>query len=90
MVFSWNPIYALNLVLCIIIMILGFLGYKRNRNQVPLYISIAFGLFGISHLMSLFKGENNPEGILVATRIVAYILVIVALYKAAFESIDTR
>lgn len=54
MAFNWNPIYTLNLVLCITILILGFLGYKRNKNQVPLYISIAFGLFGISHLMAFF------------------------------------
>lgn len=86
MALNWNPIYALNLVLCIIILILGFLGYRRNKNQVALYISMAFGLFGISHLMSLFKGQNNLESILIIIRIIAYLLVIVALYKAAFET----
>lgn len=86
MALNWNPIYALNLVLCIIILILGFLGYRRNKNQVPLYISIAFGLFGISHLMSLFKSQNNLESILITIRIIVYLLVIVALYKAAFET----
>lgn len=86
MAFNWNPVYALNLVLCIIILILGFLGYRRNKNQVPLYISIAFGLFGISHLMALFRGEKNPESTLIIIRILAYLLVIVALYKAAFEA----
>lgn len=86
MALDWNPIYALNLVLCIIILILGFLGYRRNKNQVPLYISIAFGLFGISHLMSLFKGQSNLESILIIIRIIAYLMVIVALYKAAFET----
>lgn len=86
MALNWNPIYALNLVLCIIILILGFLGYRRNKNQVTLYISMAFGLFGISHLMSLFKGQNNLESILIIIRIIAYLLVIVALYKAAFET----
>jgi len=86
MSFSWNPISALNLVLCIIILILGFLGYRRNKNQVPLYLGIAFGLFGISHVMSFFRGQNNLENILIIIRILAYILVAVALYKTAFET----
>lgn len=84
MAFNWNPISVLNLVLCIIILILGFLGYKRNKNQVPLYISLAFGLFAISHLFSLFRTGQDMESILIVVRAFAYILVIAALYKAAF------
>ena len=86
MVFNWSPIIVLNLVLCIIVLILGFLSYSRNRNQVPLYLSIAFGLFGISHLMELFRGRGNLECVLIVVRLAAYVLVIVALYKAAFET----
>jgi len=84
MVFNWNPVSALNLVLCIIILILGFLGYKKNKNQVPFYISIAFGLFAISHLLSLFRTGQNVDTLLIIVRIFAYVLVLVALYKAAF------
>ncbi len=86
MVFSWSPVTALNLALCIIVMILGFLSYTRNRNRVPLYLSIAFGLFGISHLLEFFRGRVSLEIILAIVRLAAYILVIVALYKAAFET----
>jgi hypothetical protein len=85
MTITWNPIEVLNLTLCIVILILGFLGFTRNRNPVSVYLSIAFGLFGISHLMTLFRGEAVLDSILFITRIVAYLLVIIALYKTAFE-----
>ncbi len=86
MVFNWSPITALNLALCIIVMILGFLTYTRNRNQVSLCLSIAFGLFGISHLLEFFRGRGSLEVVLIVVRLAAYILVIIALYKAAFET----
>jgi len=86
MAFNWDPISALNLVLCIIILILGFLGYMRNKNHVPLFISLAFGLFAVSHLFSLFESGQDLESILIAVRAFAYVLVIAALYKAAFQA----
>ena len=41
-----DPIYIVNLTLCIIILILGIFGYRKKGNPVPLYVGIAFGLFG--------------------------------------------
>ena len=42
-----------HLVLCVIIVGLGILGYSKKKYDVPLYIGIAFGLFGVSHLMRI-------------------------------------
>jgi len=40
----------INLILCIVILIFGILGYQRSKSKVVLYVGFAFGLFGLSHL----------------------------------------
>jgi len=85
MTFHWDPIYTVNLVLCIIILVLGYLGYKKSGNKMPLYIGIAFGLFGISHLMTLLGLKGTLRSILIIIRTLAYLIVVFTLYKVAFK-----
>jgi len=85
MTFHWDPIYTVNLVLCIIILVLGYLGYKKSGNKMPLYIGIAFGLFGISHLMTLLGLKGTLRSILIIIRTPAYLIVVFTLYKVAFK-----
>jgi len=85
MTFLWDPIYTVNLVLCIIILVLGYLGYKKSGNKMPLYIGIAFGLFGISHLMTLLGLRETLRSILIIIRTLAYLIVVFTLYKVAFK-----
>ena len=77
---------TLNLVLCIIILALGIVGYRRSGQAFSLYIGIAFGLFGISHLATLLGLKDSLEGVLIAVRTLAYLLVAFALYRVAFTS----
>jgi len=84
MQFIWDPIYAVNLVLCIVILIFGVIGYRRSKNPIPLYIGIAFGLFGLSHLATLLGLKDALEIVLVVVRTLAYLIVAFALYLAAF------
>jgi uncharacterized membrane protein (UPF0136 family) len=84
MKFIWDPIYAVNLVLCIVILIFGVIGYRRSKNPIPLYIGIAFGLFGLSHLATLLGLKDALEITLVIVRTLAYLVVAIALYLAAF------
>ena len=79
---GWDPIIALNLVLCVVILALGYLGSVKRKNKVPLYIGIAFGLFGISHTMNLLAitGAGVTEALIVI-RTLGYLAVIFALYK---------
>ena len=84
MAFVWDPIYAVNLVLCVIILILGYLGYKKNRDTVPLFIGIAFGLFGVTHLATLLNLKGVLESVLIMIRMLAYVIVIYALWKVTF------
>jgi hypothetical protein len=75
-----DPIYIVNLTLCIIILLLGFFGYRKKGNAVPLYIGIAFGLFGVSHLSTILGLKDALEAFLIVIRTVAYLAVIFALY----------
>jgi hypothetical protein len=79
MAIEWDPILFVNLVLCIIIVVLGILLYRKSHNSLPLFIAGAFGLFGISHAATLL-GFRVPLTIpLIVIRALAYLLVIYAL-----------
>jgi hypothetical protein len=81
MALEWDPITFINLVLCIIILILGYLCYRKSREPLSLYIGAAFGLFGISHAATL-AGLKVPLTIpLIVIRTLAYVLVIIALWQ---------
>ena len=43
MSFTSDPMYIVNLVLCIIILALGCWGYRKTGDKVPLYVGVAFG-----------------------------------------------
>jgi len=79
MEWAWDPAYGVNLVLCIVILLLGMLGYAKNKEKWPLCIGIAFGLFGISHLMTLLSLKTDLADVLIVIRTLGYLLVIVAL-----------
>lgn len=80
MAIEWDPILFVNLVLCIIIVLLGYLCYRKSHELLPVFIGAAFGLFGISHAATLL-GFKVPLTIpLIIIRTLAYILVIYALW----------
>jgi len=83
MAFNWDPLTALNLVFCIIIVVLGYWAYHKKRNTTAIFIAIAFGLFGISHL-ALLLGSASTEISLLVIRTLAYLVIIYAVYRAAF------
>lgn len=82
----WDPITTVNLVLCIIILVFGIVGYRRSGRAFPLYIGIAFGLFGVSHLLTILGLKDALAGLLIAVRAAAYLLVVFAMYRVAFGS----
>ena len=76
-----NPIVTVNLVLCIIILVLGIWGYSKKKDDVPLYIGVAFGLFGVSHIITLLGLAPGLTIFLIVIRLIAYLLVVFALYR---------
>jgi len=71
-------ITAINLVLCVVILALGYMKYRKSKNNVPLYIGIAFGLFGISHAIN-FIGITDVTDALLVIRTLGYLTVVYAL-----------
>ena len=80
-----DPIYLTNLVLCVIILVLGILGYRNSGDKSPLYIGIAFGLFGVSHILTLLGLKEAFTTYLLVIRTIAYLLVAFTLYWVAFK-----
>jgi predicted membrane channel-forming protein YqfA (hemolysin III family) len=76
---GFDPITVVNFVLSIIIFVLGIALYGRKKNVMTLYIGIAFGLFAISHLATLFDLASTLTVPLIVDRAIAYIVVILAL-----------
>lgn len=84
MAFNWDPLTTLNVIFCIVIVALGYWAYHKNNNRTAIFVSVAFGLFGISH-MAILLGYASSEIPLMFIRTFAYIVIIYALYKAAFS-----
>jgi len=81
----WDPIYIVNLVLCVVILAFGLVGWRRSSKRFPLYIGVAFGLFGLSHLATILGLKDALETALIAVRTLAYLLVAFTLYQVAFK-----
>jgi hypothetical protein len=75
---------GINLLLCIVIFVLGYLMYRRKEKVSALLISIAFGMFGLSHF-SVVTGIAFPEVTFILLRICGYILVAAALWLLLSE-----
>jgi len=80
-----DTITLVNLILCVVIVVFGCVGFKRAKEKWPLYIAISFGLFGLSHLLTLLGFKETLEAFLIAIRTVAYLLVVYTVYLVAFK-----
>ena len=80
-----DPIILTNLAFCVIILILGIIGYTKSGEVWPLFIGIAFGLFGVSHLLTLLDLKETLSTLLLAIRIVAYLFVIFTISALGFR-----
>ena len=80
-----DTITLVNLILCVIIVVFGCVGFKKAKDKWPLFIAISFGLFGVSHLLTLLGLKETLEGFLIGIRTVAYLLVIYTVYRVAFK-----
>lgn len=72
----------LYMVFCFIICGFGIWVYSKKKDDVPLYFGIAYGLFGIDRLITSLELASDLDILGIVLRIVAYLLVLFALYKA--------
>ncbi|MFA5075319.1 MAG: hypothetical protein WC436_04420 [Candidatus Babeliales bacterium] len=81
-----EPITLLNIILCGTITVLGFFNYRKSNNLIPLFISIAFGLFGASHLITYVRfGVKIPIAIFLM-RLAGYFFIIYILQAKLFNN----
>ena len=83
--FTWDTLTFVNLILCIVILVFGIISYQRTKSQVTLYVGIAFGLFGLTHLATLLGMNLTLNTALIVVRTLEYLLVTYALYLAAYS-----
>jgi hypothetical protein len=85
MAFVPDPAVLINLLLCAVILVLGYLIYRKRNSISALFIGVAFGMFGLSHLSTLLGQTLFPEVTFVLLRICGYIFVTAALYLSLTE-----
>lgn len=71
----------INLVLCAVILAIGILGYVKKKNNFALFIGIAFGLFGVVHLMDILGVPASLLALIIVIRLAAYLLIIFTMLK---------
>ena len=81
MIFVFDPLIFVNFILCSIILALGYATYWRSGDEKAIYIGMAFGIFGVSHLAILLGLNEALVPFLIFIRTIAYILVVLALVK---------
>ena len=70
-----------NLVLCIVIVLYGCWSYSKSKHLITKYITIAFALFGVSHLINVLGLAAGMETALLAIRSLAYLTVLYAFFE---------
>ena len=72
-----DPVTVMNLFFDLVIFLLALLVYKQKKWVLPLWVAVAFLLFGFSYALTI-AGVGNSL-ILVPIRAVGYLSVIVGL-----------
>jgi len=75
-----DPVYIINALLSLIIIIVGYMVYLSNKNQVARFISIAYLFYFVSHVMIILGMSDSQSNALIALRIVGYLTIIIGLY----------
>ncbi len=81
MLLNENTVTLVNTIFCFVVFIVGMVFWGRTKYKAELYIGLAFGIFGLTHLAIVLGLEINLLLRIVA-RILAYLLVIYGLYQA--------
>ena len=76
-----------NFVLSLLIFLFGCWSYIKTKNKAPCYIGVAFGLFSLSHLISLVGMESGLRDTIILVRAFSYFIVLTTLYRMGRKSV---
>ena len=79
--FGANVINAVNLFLCVLILALGCYDYMRTKKKAPFHIGVAFGLFAVTHVISLFGVQGSFAATNILIKVFAYLIVLSTLWE---------
>ena len=71
----------MNFALCVVIVALAIAAYSNKKNTIALFIGAAFGLFGLSHFITLLGFAQPLITALVIIRTLAYLIIVFALLR---------
>lgn len=71
-------IEATNLILAATILILGVWIYERKKETLALYVASGFGLFALSHALTLL-GYGDLQTVIIPMRALGYLAIIAGL-----------
>lgn len=72
---------AINMGICLLILAVGSFGYIRTKAKALFHIGVAFGLFAVSHGISLFGAQRSLAVTMMLIRIFAYLIVLFTLWE---------
>lgn len=76
-----NIITTINATLGILIMLLGLRAYRKLGSKLYLSLSIAFGIFAVTHIVTLLGIARYLMTMLLTLRVIAYGMVVLSLHK---------
>ncbi len=84
MILDLSPVLLWNLIFTSAIFLIGMAGYQKTKNRTSLFVGVAFGLFALSHLVTILGYAVPLELLLLTVRTLAYCAVIYALLCIGF------
>ena len=90
MTFNPDPVALINLAFCIGIVALSIWWFGKTTSRTPLFIGLAFGLFGISHIFILTGLNREYEQVYILVRMAAYAIVALGLFFIALDAIQRK
>jgi hypothetical protein len=73
-------ITLVNLILAVLILAVGMWAYGKRKSRAALLVGIAFGLFAVSHLLTLLGLAGTLNSLLIAVRILGYLVALYAVH----------
>jgi hypothetical protein len=81
MISGINTISLFNLIFCLIIVIVSFVGYRKKRDYVVLYFGTAFILLALTYLMQMIITDISDLFLIIIPAI-AYLIIIYVIYRS--------
>ena len=80
--FVINPVF-INLLSCFFIILLSYMGYKKTKNRILMYLCLAFVLFFSSHIMTFIGLKADYGNLFSSIRATGYLIILFSVWRIA-------